>query len=134
MRFAEKFGASTGDLVAAMKAEPEANLGGGVCKFRMAREGGGKSGGARVIVALKAGVRVVMMFGFEKKDMDNITQTELREFRKAAKIYLAFSDLELDEAVNEGALIQVSEWPSSGQTFLGVKLKPGKGGKHGKNL
>ena len=34
---------------------------------------------------MKANERVVMMFGFEKKDQDNITIKELKAFKKLAK-------------------------------------------------
>jgi hypothetical protein len=43
IRFARKFGASDQDLCDALQEDPDADLGGGVFKFRLAREGGGKS-------------------------------------------------------------------------------------------
>ena len=67
MRFARKFGASDQDLWDAVQEEPDADLGGGVFKFRLAREDEGTSGVARSIVAMKKGQRIVMMFGFEKR-------------------------------------------------------------------
>jgi hypothetical protein len=109
MRFAAKFGASDEDLVTAMESKPEANLGGGVSKFRIARPGHGKSGGARMIVALKTAERAVLMYGFEKKDLGNIRNDELTEFKKAAKIYLAYTDSELNEIVSKGALVQINK-------------------------
>ena len=72
MRFARKFGVSDETLWEAHNREPDADLGGGVYKFRLAREGEGERGGARTIVAKKEGECIVMMFGFEKKDLANI--------------------------------------------------------------
>jgi hypothetical protein len=69
MRFARGFGSSPQELWDAVRAKPDADLGGGVFKFRLAREGEGTSGGVRAIVAMKVGRRVVLMYGFEKKDL-----------------------------------------------------------------
>jgi hypothetical protein len=86
MRFARRFGSGGQDLWEAVHEKPDADLGGGVFKFRLARKGEGASGGARAIVAMKAGQRVVLMYGFEKKDMANIQPDELKQFRSSAKI------------------------------------------------
>ena len=67
MRFARRFGASEQDLWEVVQELPDADLGGGVFKFRLARKREGTSGGARAIVAMKAGHRIVLMYGFEKK-------------------------------------------------------------------
>lgn len=107
MRFARKFGASERELWDAAEAEPDADLGGGVFKFRLAREGEGSSGGARSIAAMKKGERLVMMFGFEKKDMANIDALELRAFRKLAKIYLELSGHQMDSLVRKGELTEI---------------------------
>ncbi len=77
MRFARRFGISDAELWQAVNGEFDANLGGGVFKFRLARQGEGTSGGARAIVAMKVGQRIVLMFGFEKKDLANIKADEL---------------------------------------------------------
>jgi len=109
MRFASNFGVSHDELVKAMADLPEANLGGGVCKYRIARKGEGKSGGARLIVAMKIGARAVLMFGFEKKDLGNIRKDELTQFKRAARIYLSYTDRELDEIIRQGAMVQLSK-------------------------
>jgi hypothetical protein len=99
MRFAKKFGASEADLWEMCNREPEADLGGQVFKFRLARQGEGKSGGGRTIVAVKEGQRAVMMFGFEKKDLANITTQELKALKKLAKQYLDRSAEEIERLV-----------------------------------
>lgn len=111
MRFARRFGISNEGLWKAVNGAYDADLGGGIFKFRLAREGEGTSGGARALIAMKAGQRAVLMFGFEKKDLANITPEELKEFRKAARIYLGYSEEEMTAIVKEKALLEIA--PSS---------------------
>jgi hypothetical protein len=107
MRFARGFGSSPQDLWDAVQEKPDADLGGGVFKFRLAREGEGTSGGARAIVAMKVGRRVVLMYGFEKKDLGNIQKNELQEFKASAKIFLGFSEEKMSELVREKVLTEI---------------------------
>jgi hypothetical protein len=65
------------------------------------------SGGARAIVAMKVGLRVVLMYGFEKKDLGNIEKNELKEFKALAKIYLGFSEEKMSELVREKVLTEI---------------------------
>jgi hypothetical protein len=104
MRFAKRFGVSSADLWEMCNRPPEADLGGQVFKFRLAREGEGKSGGGRTIVAMKEGQRAVMMFGFEKKDIVNITSKELKALKKLAKHYLDLSEGEMERLVRQREL------------------------------
>ena len=57
---------------------------------------------------MKAGQRAVLMSGFEKKDLANIKPDELRGFRKAAKIYLGFSEEEMMAIVKKEALFEIA--------------------------
>jgi len=107
MRFARKFGVTDRALWNCVQALPDANLGGGVYKFRIARAGEGSSGGARSIVAMKHGERAVMMFGFEKKDLQNVSVKELSAFKKLAKIYLDRSEDEMDLLVAREELVEI---------------------------
>ena len=84
-----------------------ADLGGGVIKQRIARSGGGKSGGYRTIVLYRTRTRAVFVYGFEKSGQDNIEDDELREFRRLAGKLLAYSEAEIWTAVQGGALIEV---------------------------
>jgi hypothetical protein len=122
MRFARRFDISESELWQAVNGDYDADLGGGVFKFRLARHGEGTSGGSRAIVAMRAGHRIVMMFGFEKKDMDNIKPGDLSGFRKAARVYLSFSEEEIKGIVRNGALTEI------------VKPLRGKGDRHGKGI
>jgi hypothetical protein len=46
----------------------DADLGGGLIKQRVAREGGGKSGGYRTLVFFRHEERAIFAFGFAKSD------------------------------------------------------------------
>jgi hypothetical protein len=111
MRFARKFDASDKDLWEGAQEEPDADLGGNVFKFRLGREGEGTSGGARLIVAMKQGERIVMMFAFEKKDLANIDTKELKAFKRLAKSYLERSEQEMDKLVKLGELAEIKAPP-----------------------
>lgn len=104
VRFARRMHVSDGALWEAVLSPPDADLGGGLYKFRIARPGEGARGGGRALVALKVGCRAVLMFGWEKKDMENITAKELKVYRLLAKRYLGFTDGEIGIAVNDGTL------------------------------
>jgi len=108
MRFARRLGIDDRALWATVSGAWDADLGGGVFKYRLAREGEGSSGGARALIAMKVGQRAVLMFGFEKKDQANIGPDELKEYRKAAKIYLGYSEQQITAIVKAKALFEIS--------------------------
>jgi hypothetical protein len=85
----------------------DADLGGGVVKQRIARPGQGKSGGSRTIILLRQGHRAVFVFGFEKKDMTNITAEDLVLFREMAPLYLNASDEQMQQWQEAGALERI---------------------------
>ncbi len=106
VRFARRMRVSDDALWEAVLSPPDADLGGGLYKFRIARPGEGVRGGGRALVALKVGRRAVLMFGWEKKDMENITSKELKVYRYLAKRYLEFTGIEVSLAVNDGTLLE----------------------------
>jgi hypothetical protein len=120
MRFARRFGISDEDLWNAVTGPWDADLGGNVFKYRLARVGEGTSGGARALIAMKVGRRAVLMFGFEKKDMAGIKPDELKGFRKAAKIYLSYTEEEITAIARANSLLEIAE--------------PSKGGRYGKSV
>lgn len=81
-RFARRARIADAELCAAVsdieRGLIDADLGGGVIKQRIARKGGGKSGGFRALVLLRAGDRVFFVHGFAKSDRDNIRDTNLQ--------------------------------------------------------
>jgi hypothetical protein len=85
----------------------DADLGGNVIKQRVARRGGGRSGGYRTIIAVRASRRSVFLFGFAKNERDNIDEKELSGLKALAKHYLAFSDAQLLTALAHSELREV---------------------------
>jgi len=110
-RFARKSGISDAALCkAVIDAERgliDADLGGGVIKQRVAREGGGKSGGFRTMVLFRTGTRAFFVYGFAKNERDNIEFDELTEFRRLAARMLNYSDAELRHAISNNKLTEV---------------------------
>jgi hypothetical protein len=85
----------------------DADLGGGVVKKRVALPGRGKSGGARTLVATNKGSRWFFVFGFEKNDRANISDSELEALQDLAHDLLARTGPQLDLAVQERALEEI---------------------------
>ncbi len=55
----------------------DADLGGGLIKQRVARQGQGKRGGYRVMIAFRAGDFAVFLFGFAKSADDNLDDRQV---------------------------------------------------------
>ena len=85
----------------------DADLGGGVYKMRLARPGEGKSGGYRVIVFFKNEERTFFEYAFAKADRGNISEKELRDLKKRAKINLSLTDEELKNDLKKRNWIEV---------------------------
>jgi hypothetical protein len=84
-----------------------ADLGGDVLKKRVALPGRGKSGGVRTLVATRRGIRWFFVFGFEKNDRASISDVELEGLQVLASDLLSRTGRQLDEAVEEGALLEI---------------------------
>ena len=87
----------------------DADLGAGVLKQRVARDGAGKSSGFRTILFFRSGDRAIFTFGFAKNDRANLTTEELAQFKKAAKLLLAFPQAQIDAMVSLGKLKEVQD-------------------------
>ena len=87
----------------------DADLGGGLIKQRVARDGGGKSGGYRTLVFFRHEEMAVFAFGFAKSSKANLNAVELRVYKLAAKIVLALTQAQLDTEVDEGRLFEVND-------------------------
>lgn len=85
----------------------DANYGSGVIKQRIARSGGGKSGGYRSIILYLKGSRAFFVYGFSKKDQDNISIDEETYFKKLAKLTLSMSNDDIAALVEEGTYEEV---------------------------
>lgn len=110
-RFARRAGLADEGLLRAIKdierGVVDADLGGGVLKQRIAREGGGKSGGLRTIILFQIGQRAFFVYGFAKNERDNIGKDELAAFKLLATTLFAYDDAALGAAVAAGVLIEV---------------------------
>lgn len=87
----------------------DADLGGGLIKQRIARPGQGKSGGHRTIIAYMQGKRAVFLYGFPKKDKENIDDDELEDFKTIGKNYLAGTDEKIAAAITDGELTEIKD-------------------------
>jgi hypothetical protein len=93
----------------------DADLGGGVIKQRIARKGGGKSGGFRALILLRIGERAFFVHGFAKSDRDNIRDDELAALKKLAGELLNYDEAALAKAIAAGTLMEVRD--EQGQTI-----------------
>jgi hypothetical protein len=94
-------------IVGAERGLIDADLGGGVMKQRIAREGAGKSGGFRTIILFRRSERAFFVHGFAKNEQDNIRSDELAAFRLLAAEMLAYDDKALARAIANGTLTEV---------------------------
>jgi len=85
----------------------DADLGGFLYKKRVARPGGGKSGGYRTLLSARIGSRYVFLHGFPKSNKANITQDEKKALQFAGKVFLELSAQALLKALQSGVLLEV---------------------------
>ena len=85
----------------------EASLGGNIYKKRLPIAGKGKRGGARVIIAFKKDKITFFIYGFCKKQKDNITDREKESLKVLANEYFSYTPKQLSEAVDMSKLIEV---------------------------
>lgn len=86
----------------------DAKLGGFLLKKRISKGRKGKSGGLRTIIAYHQEHRLVFLFGFAKRDRDNIDQTEKRALLDLGNAYMAMTEKDLSEAIRTGTLLEVA--------------------------
>lgn len=86
----------------------DADLGGGLIKQRVARQGQGRSGGYRMIVAYRAMNRAVFLLGFAKNDQENIPLDELKFLRKLAENWLTADAAKINNEIESGNLREIA--------------------------
>lgn len=84
-----------------------ADLGGGLIKQRVAREGQGRSGGYRMLVAYRVQDRAVFLYGFAKNEQENIGPDELASLREIAAAWLDADTARIAHAVGAKELQEV---------------------------
>ena len=111
-RFADREGLEDAALCEAVRRARrgliDANLGGSVIKQRVARKGGGRSGGFRTILLFRRGELAFFVYGFAKSGRENLRRDELETFRLLADEYLALDRSGLAAAQTVGAIIEVT--------------------------
>jgi hypothetical protein len=85
----------------------DAELGSGLIKQRVARQGQGRSGGYRTIIALRAGDHAFFLHCFAKNDRANISDAELRSLREIAALWLNTSPALIEAELKAGRLLEV---------------------------
>ena len=87
---AGKFGLDDAALLRAAEeiqnGKIDARLGRHLIKQRIARTGGGKSGGYRSIIVYVMGDRILFVYAFPKNEKANLNAHELDLYRDAAKV------------------------------------------------
>ena len=110
-RFARKADLADAKLLEAaydvVASRYDADLGGGVFKQRVAREGGGKSGGFRTIILFRVGSHSFFAHGFAKSEKANVSAKELKALKRLADVLLGFSGEQIEAAQAAGKLIEV---------------------------
>lgn len=85
----------------------DVDLGGALYKKRVARPGGGKSGGYRSLLSARIGSRYVFLHGFSKSEKGNITQDEKKALQFVGKVFLGLSPEALLNALQADVLLEV---------------------------
>jgi hypothetical protein len=62
----------------------------------------GKRGGYRTIIVYRVHVRSVFIYGFPKSAKADLSPLRLDVYRKLARVFLTFSDADMEKALKEG--------------------------------
>ena len=110
-RYQRREGITDAALAAAIRQAErgliDGQLGGGLIKQRVARQGAGKRSGYRTIIAYRDGSRAVFLLGFAKSELDNIDDDQLAALKKIAAAVLCNDDEAIATAVNGGTLWEI---------------------------
>ena len=85
----------------------DADLGRGLIKQRVARKGGGRSGGFRAIIAYRVGTRSVFIFGFAKSGRENISTADEREMAETGALLLGLDTQGIETLIAGGELWEI---------------------------
>ena len=111
-RFADREGIADAALCDAVRRADrgliDADLGGGVIKQRIARQGQGRAAGFRAIVLFRRGDRCFFVYGFAKSGRDTLRRDELKAFRLLADAMLAMDEGGFRAALANGTIVEVT--------------------------
>ena len=86
----------------------DADLGGGVIKQRIARQGQGRSRGVRVIVVFRRGEVAFFVHGFAKSDRENLRRDEIKALREMADEMFRLNARSLNATLANGTISEVN--------------------------
>lgn len=86
----------------------DADLGGGLIKQRIARQGQGRSSGYRMIVGYRVKNRAVFLLGFAKNERENIEDDELLSLRETAEKWLTADAASIQKELELGNLQEIN--------------------------
>ena len=87
----------------------DANLGGGIVKKRIALPGRGKRSSTRTLLATNFRSLWFFVFGFEKNEVENVSEKELAALKMLADDLLGMSAAEIQVAISKGSLVEVDD-------------------------
>jgi len=85
----------------------DADLGGGLFKKRVAKQGQGKRGGYRTLLATNRGDKWFFLFGFPKNERDNIGKDDERALKVLAEQSLSYAPAAISKLMSAGELFEV---------------------------
>jgi len=90
----------------ALAGQVDGDLGGFLFKKRIARVGGGKSGGFRTILCFRKANsdRIFFLYGFPKNDKGNISAREEKSLKLVGKFLVNVTEAQLDALVDYGEM------------------------------
>ena len=88
---------------------PDANLGGGIVKKRIALPGRGKRSSTRTLLATNFRSLWFFVFGFEKNEVENVSEKELAALKMLADDLLGMSAADIQVAISKGSLVEVDD-------------------------
>tara|TARA_E500000318_G_scaffold47748_1_gene44940 strand:- start:523 stop:936 length:414 start_codon:yes stop_codon:yes gene_type:complete len=94
-------------LTRALNGQIDTNYGGGVVKQRVSRENQGKSRGFRAIILIFGKKRALFAEIFAKKDQSNLSDDQIKGYKKLKKTMANFSNNDLDKAVKDGVFFEI---------------------------
>lgn len=110
-RYARKNGIDDNALIETVREAEggliECDYGGGLVKQRIPRDGAGKSGGYRGVLAYRSETRSVFLYCFAKSKLDNIKKSDVEAFKLIAAKFLGFSDTEIATAIENEEIEEV---------------------------
>jgi hypothetical protein len=85
----------------------DTNLGGGLYKKRIVRQGRGRRSGYRVLLAFQRQKKFFFIYGFAKNEIDNINDKAKEVYQRLGQYYLSLTDEQLVYFIKTGELIEV---------------------------